>query len=179
MLGAALLNDGKYGCDVTGSVMRLTVLRSPPYAYHEPHPYGVKQRYRLDRSGHASVHGCHPPSSGVVAGSRRRGAGPAQLNQPPPLITMHAHAGERPPVASLLALSTEAMELTACKAAQDGNGIIARVADRYGQGSRGQIHFGGQDFPLTLAPFEVKTLRFTQVGGAWQAAACDMLEQPL
>lgn len=41
----ALLNDGKYACDVTGSVMRLTILCSPPYAYHIPHPIGAKQRY--------------------------------------------------------------------------------------------------------------------------------------
>ena len=29
-IGLAVLNDGKYGCDVSGSTLRVTVLRSPP-----------------------------------------------------------------------------------------------------------------------------------------------------
>ena len=30
---------------MTGSTLRLTVLRCVPYAYHEPHPFGARQRY--------------------------------------------------------------------------------------------------------------------------------------
>ena len=34
--GVALLSDCKYGGDVLGSEMRLTLLRSPVYAFHQP-----------------------------------------------------------------------------------------------------------------------------------------------
>ena len=44
-IGLAVLNDGKYSCDVSGSTARLTILRCPPYAYHEPHVFGTRARY--------------------------------------------------------------------------------------------------------------------------------------
>jgi alpha-mannosidase len=44
-LGVAVLNDGKCSGDVLGSAARVTVLRCPPYGYHEPHVMGLKKRY--------------------------------------------------------------------------------------------------------------------------------------
>ena len=51
MIGAALLNDGKYGCDVTDSIMRLTVLRSHPMPITNRIPIGAKLRYDLIDQG--------------------------------------------------------------------------------------------------------------------------------
>ncbi len=175
-IGAALLNDGKYGCDVSGSIMRLTVLRSPPYAFHEPHAIGDKQHYDWIDQGFQEFAVAVRPHVGewqeanVIAHARR-------LNQPPVLITMHGHPGELPPIGSLLALSTPDMELTAFKQADDDNGYVARVADCYGQGATGAVTFSGSDFPLEVAPHDVVTLRFAPADGGWHMTICDMLER--
>ncbi len=178
-IGAALLNDGKYGCDVRDSMMRLTVLRCPPYAYHEPHPIGFKQRYDWIDQGYQEFTVAVRPhigdwrDSGVVQAAR-------QLNVPRPLITMHCKPGEQRPQASLLRLSSPEMEVTALKPAEDGNGYIVRVADRHGRGGSGELSWlDGETFPITLAPFEVSTYRLANDEGGWRMTACDMLERPL
>lgn len=176
-VGLAILNDGKYGCDVNGSAVRLTVLRCPPYAYHAPpHVFGAKLRYDwLDQGGQEFTVVLRPHvgdwrAAGVVKRAR-------ELNLPLPAITMHCHAGPRPGSASLAGLTNADMELTALKLAENGDGYIVRVADRHGRPSRGALVWAGQSFPLALAPFEVVTLRVRPRGEGWEAVQCDMIER--
>ncbi len=174
--GAALVNDGKYGCDVTGSVMRLTILRCPPYAYHDPHPFPSKLRYEwVDQGYQEFALVVHPHvgdwrDSQVVETARA-------LNLPIVPITMHSHPGSLPGQASLLALSSPAMELAALKPAQDGNGWIARIVDRHGRGGDGILTWQGASFPLALAPFEVATLRLAMTPAGPRCTPADMLER--
>lgn len=174
-IGAALMNDGKYGCDVTGSTMRLTVLRCPPYAYHEPHPFGSRARYDwIDQGLQEFTLVLRPHigdwrDAGVVARART-------LNMPEPIITTHSHPGALAPQHGALALDADELELTAFKAADDGDGYIVRLADRHGRGGSGELHWHGQAFPVAAAPFQVLTLRLTARDGVWGAAQCDMLE---
>jgi alpha-mannosidase len=178
VIGAALLNDGKYGCDVNGSTMRLTVLRCPPYAFHEPHAFGVKSRYDWVDQGDQEFDLVIRPHVGdwhdaqIVEAARR-------LNLPIVPITMHSHMGDLPAHASLLELDSTEMELTALKAAEDGDGYIVRVADRHGRGGSGNMHWRNERFPIGLQPFEVGIWRIHQRGGRWQMAACDMIERVL
>lgn len=178
IVGATLMNDGKYGCDVRDSMMRLTVLRCPPYAYHEPHPFGSKQRYDWVDQGYQEFTLVLRPhigdwrDNGVVQRAR-------ELNLPAVPITMHCHPGEKPLHASLLALSSQEMEVTALKEAEDGHGYIVRIADRHGRGAEGELFWLEKSFPIALAPFEVATYRLTLGGDRWQLSPCDMLERPL
>ncbi|MCB9125177.1 MAG: alpha-mannosidase [Caldilineaceae bacterium] len=176
-LGAALLNDGKYGCDVTGSTMRLTILRCVPYAYHKPpHTFGLRRRYDWVDQGAQEFtvvvcpHGGDWRDAGVVEQARL-------LNQPLVAITHHAHAGDRPRQESLASLDAADIELTALKRADDGHGVIVRVADMHGRSSAGMLRWQNQTFPIEIAPFQVATFRLTEDDGCWQMAACDMLER--
>jgi hypothetical protein len=101
------------------------------------------------------------------------------LNMRLPLITMHAHSGERPRRDSLLELTSPEMEITALKPAEDGEGYIVRVADRHGRGGQGELRWQGGSFPLEVKPFQVLTLRITRSDGEWRMAECDMLERAL
>ncbi len=178
LVGVALLNDGRYGCDVQDSIMRLTILRSPPYAYHRPHASGSKHRYDWIDQGHHEFTVTLQPHVGdwrdseVVQRAR-------ELNMPLPLITTHAHAGGRPCQDSLLELSSPEMELTALKPAEDGEGYIVRIMDRYGRGCAGDLVWQGQALPVEVKPFEVVTLRLKESNGAWSTTECDMLEREL
>jgi alpha-mannosidase len=175
-IGLALLNDGKYGCDVSGSVLRLTILRCVPYAYHEPHPFGVRQRYDwVDRGSQEFTIVLRPHvgdwrAADIVQRART-------LNMPPLPITMHAHPGDLPRQASLAGVDSNEIEVTACKPAEDGDGYIVRLADVHGRGGSGALVWLDQPFPLEWAPFEVVTVRLTQRAGQWRMQRCDMLER--
>ncbi|HWQ13491.1 MAG TPA: glycoside hydrolase family 38 C-terminal domain-containing protein [Roseiflexaceae bacterium] len=175
--GLALLNDGKYGCDVSGSVMRLTILRSPPYAYHIPHPVGAKARYDWIDQGYQEFTLALRPHVGDWREARVVQAARA-LNIPITAVTAHGHPGALPAQAGLLALEAPELELTALKPAEDGDGVIVRLADRHGRGGAGTLRWQGQEFPVVCRPFQVITLRLAQRGGVWTAEACDMIERP-
>ncbi len=177
-VGLAVLNDGRYGCDVDGTTMRLTILRSSPYAYHRPHSRGSKHRYDWIDQGHHEFTVIYRPHVGdwkdgdVIQQAR-------ELNMALPLITTHAHDGDAPLQNSLLALTSTEMELTAVKPAEDGNGYIVRLLDRYGNGASGELLWKGQSLPVNVEPFSVVTLRLTESDGVWSISACDMLEREL
>jgi len=178
LAGLALIDDGKYGCDVTGSTMRLTILRCPPYAYHVPHHPGAKFRYDWIDQGLQEFTLVLLPHVGDWrdAGIVRRAR---EVNLPVVPITMHCHPGERPPAASLAALSSPELELTGLKPAEDGDGTIVRIADRHGRGGAGELRWMDQRFPVSAAPFEVVTLRLSLKEGRWRVSLCDMIERPL
>ncbi|MEA3337887.1 MAG: glycoside hydrolase family 38 C-terminal domain-containing protein [Chloroflexota bacterium] len=177
-VGLALIDDGKYGCDVAGSMLRLTILRSPPYAYHQPHLPGSKKHYDWIDQGLQQFTLVLSPHAGdwrdaqVVRRAR-------EINLPVVPITMHCHPGPRPAIASLATLSSPELELTALKPAEDGDGFIVRIADRHGRGGAGKLSWQDLSFPLTVAPREVITLRLSSGRGRWQANLCDMIEKPL
>jgi alpha-mannosidase len=177
-VGLALLNDGKYGCDVRGNIMRLTILRSPPYAFHEPHVFGSKCRYDWVDQGFQDFNLVLLPHLGDWRGTDLIARARA-LNLPPVPITTHAHPGERLPVGSMAHLGTRELELTALKPAQDGRGYVLRIADKHGRGGSGELKWEEQSFDIGLSPFEVATWRLYQEGGRWHLVPCDMLEQPL
>jgi alpha-mannosidase len=175
-IGLALLNDGKYGCDVSGSALRLSILRCVPYAYHEPHPFGTRQRYDWVDLGSQSFTFILRPhvgdwrDAGIVQRAR-------SLNQSALPVTMHAHPGDLPQAASLYDVDNAGVEVTACKRAEDGDGYIVRLVDVHGHGSRTVLTWLGQPFVLDVAPFEVVTVRMTSQSGEWRMERCDMLER--
>lgn len=174
-IGAALLNDGKYSCDVAGSTMRLTVLRCPPYAYHEPHPVGMRARYDWIDQGPQEFNLVLVPhvgdwrDAGIVAQART-------LNMPPPVVTTHHHNGRLPGSTTALELTTNEAELTAFKVAEDGGGFVVRIADRHGHGGSGDLVWQGVRFSITLTPFEVCTFRLVERDGTWCLHPCSMSE---
>jgi len=158
--------------------MRLTILRCPPYANHQPHDFGSKQRYDwIDQGYQEFTLAICPHIGGWQDNDILRRA--RELNTPFPLITTHGHAGDRPRTDSLLNLTSPEMELTALKPAEDGDGYIIRLADSHGRGCQGALEWKGQSFPVSLDPFEVATLRLAQAGDRWRLSTCDMLERPL
>jgi len=177
LMGLTLINDSKYGGDVNGATMRLTVLRCPPYAYDRAHSLGTKLRYDWVDQGLQEFTLCLRPHLGdwrdadVVRRAR-------ELNMPIVPITMHAHEGDLPAVNSLAALDSDEIELTALKPAEDGRGYILRLADKHGRGGQGHLAWLDGDFAVSVSPHEVVTLRLDLQDGTWVAHPCDMLEQP-
>lgn len=178
IIGLGIANDGRYSCDVTGTTARLTVLRCPPYAYHIPHQPGSKLRYDwLDQGEHAFTVLLRPHvgdwrTADIVRRAR-------ELNMPPVTITAHAHKGALPARQALAELTTDELELTACKPAHDGRGYIVRLVDRYGRGGEGELIWQGQPLPVACGPNEVRSWRLQPCTNGWRAEPCDLIERRL
>jgi len=126
--GVSLLNDCKYGHDVLGSQMRLTLLRCP--SNPDPRPdFGVHHiRYSLLP---------HPGDWRQDDTVRRA----YELNTP--LVIRHttAHPGKLPRAVSFLSVGPANCVLSVVKRAEDGEGLIVRFYESAGQRCRADVSF--------------------------------------
>lgn len=162
--GVALINDCKYGYDIRGHVMRLSLLRAPGY----PDPTADRGKHHL---GYALFpHAGDLREAGVVEH--------AEWFNLPMVVRRGAVAGE----GGLLELDRQGVSVEAVKWADDGDGVIVRLCEVHG--SRGPLQLrlnvphgpvwrtdllernsdpvdgAGAQVRLTLRPFELVTLRF-------------------
>jgi alpha-mannosidase len=112
--GVSLLNIGKYGYNVNGNVLGISLLRSPIY----PDPYA-------DEGDHEFVYAIYPHPgtwrNGTVQAARR-------LHSPLRFVAVR-DARVR---SSLLRLHGDQVELAALKKAEDSNDIILRLYEPHG-----------------------------------------------
>ena len=177
--GVALLNDSKYGYDVKGNVLRLSLLRAStmpdPVADRGEHQF----RYALLPHGgsfaaagviqHAAALGIDPQIRPV-----RSSAGPAEADR-----------GRWEPSVSLVASSSPGAVVTAVKRADEGDELVVRLYEAWGGRRRTQLRLAqpvvraqradlleqpeaelvlsdaGTTVDLELAPFEIVTLLLT------------------
>ncbi len=165
--GVSLLNNCKYGHDISDNLMRITLMRGPVC----PDPKGDLGRQDF-------VYSLYPHAGGWSDG--RVGGEAHILNQPLTAVFCPggtAEAAER----SYLSVSAENVTLEACKAAENGEGIILRFNEterRHTQAAvllpfaparvyetnlmeenEREVPFDGCGFSFPIKPFEVKTFR--------------------
>jgi alpha-mannosidase len=163
--GVALLNDCKYGYDIHGSVMRLSLLRAPTH----PDP-------TADRGWHRFTYALMPHpgdfrEAGVIAAAE-------DLNAP--LRVMHGNVVE--PRRSLIELDTPQVVVETVKRAEDSNAVIVRLYEAWGRSCRAgirttlpasraflcdllerdrdEVTLSHGVIRLELTPFKVVTLKF-------------------
>ena len=118
--GVALLNDCKYGYDVHGNVLRLSLLRAPSW----PDPVA-------DRGAHRFTYALLPHRGDVAEGRVVEEA--RELNQPLRLVREARHPGARPPSASLVATTGVPVQVSAVKHADRADGIVVRLVEVNGR----------------------------------------------
>ncbi len=121
--GVAVLNDSKYGWDVEGDTIRLTLLRSP----ESPDP-------EADRGVHEFTYSLLPHRGDwrervVFAGM--------ELNTPLLPQVAKPHAGRLPKLRSTISVDRPNVIIDAVKMAEDGQGVVVRVYEAHG--SRGPV----------------------------------------
>lgn len=168
--GAALLNDCKYGYDVRGHTMRLSLLRGPGY----PDP-------EADRGWHRFAYALLPHPGDLRQGRVVEEA--EAFNLP---ITFRT--GRVPGSGQVVRVDRPGVSVEAVKRAEDGDGVVLRLCEVHGV--RGpvrvdvgwsfasvarsdllerpleQISHDGSTVTLQLRPFELVTLRFSAGRGA-------------
>jgi alpha-mannosidase len=162
--GVALLNDCKYGYDVRGHTMRLSLLRGPGY----PDP-------DADRGHHRFTYALLPHPGDRVAGRVVEEAEAMNL----PLEIRRGRAGGP---GRLIELDRAGVSVEAVKPAYDGQGTVVRLSEVHGsrrpvtvtvhrpfdyvertdllERPVGPVDHDGRSVRLALRPFELVTLRF-------------------
>lgn len=166
--GVALLNDSKYGYDIHGSVMKLSLLRSPTW----PDPLA-------DRGRHEFTYSLYPHAgSWSEAQVVRRGQ---ELNQPLLTRVFTGSEGKLPPIQGFFAIDGEGVIIDAIKLAEDRSGLVLRLYEANGRAEKATLRCfraptaavetdlleketaplavkdGG--IALSFRPFEIKTVR--------------------
>ncbi len=171
--GVALLNDCKYGYDVQGHVLRLSLLRAPTW----PDP-------TADRGHHRFTYALLPHPGDLRAGRVVEEA--RELNDPLTAVATPRHAGPRRAAASLVRVDQPGVLVEAVKCADRSPGVIVRLAEVWGRRTparlalwspvtaatrtdlleRDQEPLAVDDgvVPLSLHPFELVTVRLEVAG---------------
>lgn len=119
--GLALLNDCKYGFDVQGGTLRMSLLR----ASYDPDP-------RPDQGRHQIRYALLPHvGDWRQAGVPRRGH---EFNNPVLALPVGDHSGALPKRGEFLRVEPANLVVTALKPAEDGRGVIVRVYNSTGVG---------------------------------------------
>jgi alpha-mannosidase len=176
--GLALLNDCKYGYDVGQGELRMSMLRSPIYAFHQPRQIEPGVTYHYTDQGQQTVEMAIVPHTGTyVEGDVVRRA--ASLNVPPVVVEVHPHPGVWPAAASLASCDVPNVVLTVAKLAEEGDDLILRGYETAGRETTAQIRVGLADraWPVVWKPYEIITLRLGRDEA--EPVRVDLLEEPL
>ena len=169
--GVALLNDCKYGHDVFGNVMHISLLRAPT----APDP-------TADMGRHEFVYSLLPHAGNLQSARVIEEA--YNLNIPLSVTPLKACAGKLPPVQSFFAFDRPGVIIEAIKKAEKEDAIIVRMYEAYG--GRGPVTlrtslpikaaftadllertiepvaFDGDEVTVTVKPFEIITLKLVR-----------------
>jgi alpha-mannosidase len=123
--GVSLLNDCKYGHDISEHRMRLTLLRGP-----------IRPDPDSDQGEHHFTYSIYPHADSWQQG----GTVPMAYDLNCPLLAMKVerHAGKLPSEHAFLKIEPPGVFLGALKPAEDGKGAIVRLAEL--MGGRGSVH---------------------------------------
>jgi alpha-mannosidase len=124
--GFSLINDSKYGYDVKGNVLRLSVLRSPTDP--DPHADQGEQHFRYSLYPHA---GGWREANTVLHGYA--------FNIPLRAMQVDTHTGELPATHSFVTVKPDNLVLTAMKKSEDGDSLILRFYEWAGKKTTAEI----------------------------------------
>ncbi len=166
--GISLLNDSKYGYDIHGSTMKLSLLRSPLW----PDP-------TADRGKHSFTYSLYT-HAGNWAQSHAVERG-YELNQPLMAFLASKHPGKLPRSFSFFSVSSSGVILDTVKKAEDDGALVLRLYESRGKPEEvvlrlyktprevwetnlmeenpSPLGFKGREIPLKFKKFEIKTLK--------------------
>ncbi|NLN93612.1 MAG: alpha-mannosidase [Candidatus Hydrogenedens sp.] len=175
--GFAVLNDCKYSSDILKDTMRVTLLRSPAYAHHDPHRYNIDEMWPVIDQGWHSMHFGFIPHTGGWRDTHvvKRAW---ELNSPVFIHQEARHMGKFRKRAGLLGTESPNVLLTVIKCSEDGEDIIVRGFETAGEQAQTRLHLPYFDkaFCLCFEPHEIKTIRINRQD--WTFKEVNLLEEP-
>ncbi|MCF6286642.1 MAG: alpha-mannosidase, partial [Candidatus Hydrogenedentes bacterium] len=157
--GVIILNDGQYSFDSKNNTRRMTLLRSPAYAHHDPVRYSQESRQTLMDQGWHSFHMQILPHTGDWRTAHTPRAA-WEHNVPSIPHIESTHPGKRPQVGAMLACDAPNVVLTVLKEQEDGENLVVRGYETDGIPVNTTILFPmmDQESQVEFGAHEVKTL---------------------
>lgn len=165
--GVSLLNDCKYGYDIQGSTIRLSLLRAPKWP-----------DITADLGEHEFTYSLYPHQGDWRDAHTLRKA--AELNLEPCVVGAEAKRGQLPPTGSFVGFAGQHVVLDTIKPSEDGRGSVLRFYES--SGGREGVKFSWNqpfsevflsnaleeeleliehsegEFEIQFAPYEIKTI---------------------
>lgn len=133
--GVSLLNDCKYGFDVRGNVMRISLLRAPS----SPDP-------NADQGHHEFTYSLYPHAGTWQEADTVRRA--YELNVPLIAFATDSHPGDVPAAFSLASVDRPGVVIDCVKKAEDSDALIMRLYEAHG--GRGPVRLTFADEPKSV-----------------------------
>ncbi len=164
--GLSVINDAKYGYSVNGSDMRVSVVRSSPFAHHVPKVLDPAVEHIWMDQGIQTFKMILVPHSGELNESLAARTA-EELMAPPSVMYQGIHGGSLPVTGSFLSLDSPNVIISSIKLAESNDDLIIRCVETAGKSSPAvvDLKFCGKKWTGELRPFEIKTLRYSQKSG--------------
>ncbi|GMW01736.1 MAG: hypothetical protein AMXMBFR84_28730 [Candidatus Hydrogenedentota bacterium] len=174
--GFAVLNDSNYGFDVRDGILRLSLLRSPAFAYHDPSRYLATSSHEImDQGKHVFRLQLMPHAGDWRKGDVVRKAW--ELNEPSIVHVESAHKGKLHAKSSFLEHKAENVVFSVLKMTEDGDDFVLRGYETSGKPANVSLRLASFAKPigLTFDPHEIKTVCIERKKGF--AETVSMLEE--
>ena len=159
--GVTLLLDGVFAYN-TGEMPQLTLLRSPIYGDMRRSIFNPELDFQYMEQGITSGRIRLIPEA---ISANEAAARAMEWNDLPVVVCEANHGGSLPPTAVGLTMEPAIAVVTALKKAEDGNGYVLRMTEYDGIGGTTRLRLGDlAAASVTVAPYEIKTLRFLKDG---------------
>lgn len=176
--GLTVINDAKYGYDVKGNDMRISVVRSAVYAHHNPRVLDMNAEHHWMDQGIQTFRMLLVPHSGTWQ-DRHIPRIAEEFSAPAVAIYQGIHDGSMPKSGSFLAVDAPHVIVSAVKKAEGGDDLIIRCVEAAGQPASATLDlaFTGRQWKGDFKPFEIKTLRIS--GKSGNIREVNLLEEEL
>lgn len=167
--GLAVINDAKYGYNVDGNDMRISIVRGAAYANHQPHVLDPHTDHLWQDQGVQTLRLLLVPHQGTW-----QEANVPRLTEnfttPNPLVYQGIHSGSRPQSASFLSIDAPDVVVSAIKESEIGDDLILRCYETEGRAAAATLNFGflKKAWSGQFRPYEIKTLRFDAGAGSFR-----------
>lgn len=171
--GVSLLNDGKFGFDCLESDMRMSLLRSPIYCFHNPARREPDREYLYIDQGAQTIRYALLPhtASWREAGTVREAQA---LNNPFVSVFQYPHPGSWGASRSLLSVDPPNVTVSVLKGAEGGAALVLRLFETHGTPCEATVTLVGKPRLKTrMGAWELKTLRLERDG---EVREVDLLE---
>ncbi|HOQ32434.1 MAG TPA: glycoside hydrolase family 38 C-terminal domain-containing protein [Candidatus Hydrogenedens sp.] len=158
--GLSVITDSNYGYDTKNNIIRVTLLRSPAYAHHDPERYTASNNYPIIDQGWQEMRIRLIPHTGTWKDTRVVKSA-WEFNVPLIAQYEHSHPGKRGLQATLLGTEAENILISVVKKSEEGKDLIIRAYETYGKETLTNLHltFLQLMYPLKFTPYEIKTVK--------------------
>jgi len=172
-----LINNSSYSCDTNDGVLRMVLARSVPFAEHPPFEYKDDTHVKfLDQGWQERRFWLTAgPESWTDLGLERASQ---EWQLPASHLLDSCHPGTKSWEDSFFLVESDPLSLLALKPEENGKGLVLRLQEMSGERVNSRVTWKGTTFPISLKPWEIKTVRLTLYKGKWVPEEIDALERP-